>query len=352
MTPGSPQSGMFPSPPQAPAEGTGLGPALFTIDLEDYFQVAAFRNVVRPDDWRWYPSRVEGNVSRLLDLLAEFRIKATWFVLGWEAAQRPAMIRRIAESGHELACHSFSHQEVFLLSPEKFREDTLAAKEAIEDASGFRVTGYRAPSFSITRASLWALEVLIEQGFEYDSSIFPVWHPNYGIPGARPYPFQLKRHMGGIWELPPATVPLFGRRWSIAGGAYLRHLPFWWCWRGLRYLVQKEKIPAVLYLHPWEIDPDQPRLAVGTMTRIRHYRNLKRTMERVRTLLAAFDYSTCGALVQQLKGDANAESAPAVVANPEEGELVEVGSPASLTLSMEHEGGHSGSFHRPTFFEP
>lgn len=282
-------------------------PALSTIDVEDYYQVAAFRRVVRREDWDWYPSRVERNVERLLDLLDEQGgVKATWFVLGWEAERRPAMIRAIAERGHEIACHSHWHREVFSLTPEQFREDTLVAKRAIERACGQSIVGYRAPSFSLTRDSLWALEILAELGFRYDSSIFPVLHPRYGIPGAAAWPHQLRAGKDLIWELPPATAPMFGRRWAVAGGGYLRHLPFAAIHAGLKILTRREKLPGVLYVHPWEIDPRQPRLAGGAITRRRHYHNLSRTESRLSRLLKEFPFWTCSRLVEALESEPEA----------------------------------------------
>jgi polysaccharide deacetylase family protein (PEP-CTERM system associated) len=241
-------------------------------------------------------------------------VKATWFVLGWEAERRPGMVRRIAERGHEIGCHSYWHREVFDLTREQFREDTQRAQRAIEQAAGQSVLGYRAPSFSITKASLWALDVLAELGFRYDSSVFPVLHPRYGVPDASPFPRQLRCGDGVLWELPPATTPFFGRRMGVAGGGYVRHLPPFVAESGLRHLTRREKQPAVLYLHPWEIDPDQPVLSVGWLTRLRHYRNLSRTEGRFERLLDGFEFWTCERLVEALDHTGAAvERAPAAV---------------------------------------
>lgn len=285
--------------PWAPGES---GPALFTVDVEDYFHVSAFERVVRRSDWDWYPSRIEANVARLLDLCDEYGVRGTWFVLGWEAEKRPAMVRRIAERGHEVGCHSFWHREVFTLDPKEFREDTLRAKRAIEDAAGVPVLGYRAPSFSITEASLWALEILEQLGFVYDSSIFPVRHPRYGIPGAPVAPNRVRCGNGGrLWELPPATVGVLGSRIPIAGGGYLRQFPAALMRAGLQRLVRSERLPAVLYVHPWEIDPAQPRLASGLVTRIRHYRNLGAAEPRLRRLLRDHSFTRCADLIGGLE---------------------------------------------------
>ncbi len=279
-------------------------PAVFSVDVEDYYQVAAFDSVVRRADWRWYPSRIEANVDRLLDLCDRRGVRGTFFVLGWEAKHRPAMVRRIADRGHELGCHSYFHRRVFQLTPAAFRHDTAAALAAIEDAAGVPVRGYRAPSFSITRRSLWAFDVLIELGFEYDSSVFPVRHPEYGIADAPSAPHVIRRAGGEIWEIPPATTGFFGRRLAVAGGGYLRHLPFPVVRAGLRRLVRSERQPAMLYVHPWEVDPDQPRLASTTLTRLRHYRNLSRTLPRLERLLSEFRFVTAGELVARAADDA------------------------------------------------
>ena len=271
--------------------------AVFTVDVEDYFHVAAMRSAVRSSDWSWYPSRIEANVDRLLDLLARWNVRATWFVLGWEARQHPAVIRRIADAGHEMGCHSMWHREVDGMSAEEFRADTADALAAIEDATGCRVDGYRAPSFSITRNSLWAIDVLIELGMRFDSSIFPVAHPLYGIEEALPFPHIIRSNTGSIWELPPASVRFSGRRIGVAGGGYFRQLPFFFCQRGIRNLIERERLPAILYVHPWEFDPEQPRLAVDRLMRFRHYRNLGSFEARVTRLLSSLSFVTCGELV-------------------------------------------------------
>lgn len=278
-----------------------LPPIVFTVDVEDYFQVAAFRSVVRPDDWAYYPSHVESNVSRLLDLCDEHGVRGTWFVLGWEAAQRPQMVRRIVDRGHDVGCHSYWHRPVFELTPSVFRDDTLLAKNTIEHASGTAVTGYRAPSFSIRRDSWWALDVLADLGFRYDSSVFPVLHPHYGIPDAPPHPHAIRTGSGLLWELPPATAPAFGRRWAVAGGAYMRQLPATFCRLGIAHLRQREGHAAVLYVHPWEIDPDQPRLRAGWVTRLRHYRNLGGMMSRLTSILANGPFETASERIHVLQ---------------------------------------------------
>ncbi len=274
---------------------------VLTIDVEEYFHVSAFEGVIRDADWSTCESRIEGSVARLLDLLEARRVRATFFVLGWVAVQRPALIRRIARAGHEIGCHSFAHRMIYAQSRAEFVQDLRRAKAAIEDAAGEAVRGYRAPSFSVVAETLWALDVLVEQGFTYDSSIFPIRHDRYGIPNASRAPHQRRTASGAtIWELPPATVRWLGATLPVAGGGYLRHLPPWLVHWGIARLNRIERLPAVVYLHPWELDPGQPRQPVGRLTAWRHYGNLERTEERLVGLLDAFQFGTAGALVDDL----------------------------------------------------
>ena len=267
-----------------------------TIDVEDYFHVTAFERHVRRDEWDNYPLRVEVNTHRILDMIDEFEIKATFFVLGWVAERMPAIVREIAGRGHEIACHGYGHDLVYRIGPERFRDDVRKAKALLEDICGARVVGYRAPSYSITKESLWALDVLIEEGFSYDSSIFPVYHDNYGIPDADRFPHEIVRPSGVLKEFPLSTLPLrIGgkeHRLPIAGGGYLRLLPSWVISRGMRRINTVEREPAVLYFHPWEIDPEQPRIRAGLKSRFRHYLNLHRTEGKLRDLMGALMFST------------------------------------------------------------
>jgi polysaccharide deacetylase family protein (PEP-CTERM system associated) len=257
-----------------------------SVDVEDYFQVEAFASVVNRSSWGDYSSRVERNTERILDLFDERGVKATFFILGWVAERFPRLVRRIIERGHEAACHSYWHRLVYKLSPAEFQQDTVRAKNAIEQAAGSAVYGYRAPSFSITPRSTWALEILAECGFLYDSSVFPIRRALYGFPGAPRGPFRVETKAGGIVEFPMATF-----RWKsgpnlpVAGGGYLRTLPFWYTKAGVRSAWQ-EGLPVVCYIHPWELDPAQPRLNASCVSRLRHYNNLSRTEERLRDLLS------------------------------------------------------------------
>jgi polysaccharide deacetylase family protein (PEP-CTERM system associated) len=263
---------------------------ILTIDVEDYFHVEAFAGTVSRREWDRYPSRVVDNCDRLLDMFDRHQAKATFFVLGWVADRFPAIVRRIHERGHELACHSYWHRKIDELTPEEFRADTRWACEAIEQASSAQVRGYRAPTWSITRNSLWAFDVLAEQGFEYDSSIYPIRHDLYGIPQARRYP-HLQDCAGGrsILEFPPPTARIAGMTFPAAGGGYLRIFPLAYTHWAFRQFESAGR-PLVLYLHPWEIDPEQPRIAAPFKSRFRHYTNLRRTEGRLEEILRSYRF--------------------------------------------------------------
>ena len=259
---------------------------ILSVDVEDYFQVEAFSQVVPRSDWDNLPSRVVVNTYRVLDLFDEYNLKGTFFTLGWVADKFPALVREIHERGHELASHSYWHRPVYSLMPEEFREDLRRSRHAIEQASGVSVTGYRAPSWSIVQKSLWALDILAEEGFLYDSSIFPIRHDLYGIPGAQRFPYQVQTSSGNpLMEFPPATVRLFGATLPSAGGGYLRILPLRYTQWALSRMERERAGPMVLYLHPWELDPEQPRIAAGLKSRIRHYTNLHLMEPRLRALM-------------------------------------------------------------------
>lgn len=264
---------------------------VLTFDIEDYFQVSAFDDVVARSEWGSRESRVCGNTDRLLQILSDANVKATCFVLGWVAERYPLLVERIAAEGHEIASHGYSHRLVYEMTPAQFREDILRSKQVLEDAGGGPVLGYRAPSYSVIEKSLWALDVLIDAGFVYDASIFPIHHDRYGIPSAPRHPYRIERASGSIWEIPPSTVRCFGANLPVAGGGYFRLLPYGLFRWSLRR-VNAEGLPAVFYMHPWEIDPDQPRQTVGWLTRLRHYRNLHRTEERLTRLFSDYSFTT------------------------------------------------------------
>jgi polysaccharide deacetylase family protein (PEP-CTERM system associated) len=282
-----------------------------TVDVEDYFQVSAFDALVRREDWPRLESRVARNTERLLTLFERAGARATFFVLGWVAERCPQLIRRIHASGHELASHSYAHRLVYDTTPDEFRADLRRAQAAIGDAAGVTVRGYRAPSYSIVERSLWALDVLVEEGYAYDSSIYPIRHDRYGIPKWDRYIHRVQRSAGQLWELPGSTIQRLTANLPIGGGGYFRLLPYGWTRYGIRELNEKEGQPAIFYIHPWEIDPDQPRLNAGVLTRFRHYRNLDRTETRLTQLLADFSF---GAISDVLRlRQASAGAAPSLV---------------------------------------
>lgn len=262
-----------------------------TFDVEEYFHAEAFARVLRPEEWPTLESRVTRSTERLLDILDRERVRATFFVLGWVAERHPGLVREIASLGHEIACHGYGHRMIQHLSRPDFERDVTRAKRALEDAVGRPVLGYRAPTFSIMRATLWSLDVLIEAGFRYDSSIFPVVHDRYGIPDAPRFPHRRKTPSGGeITEFPMSTMTVLGRRLPVAGGGYFRLFPYRVTRRAIAR-INEERQPAMVYLHPWEFDPDQPRLPVGPLTRFRHLVNVGKTESRLRRLLGEVSFA-------------------------------------------------------------
>jgi polysaccharide deacetylase family protein (PEP-CTERM system associated) len=279
-----------------------------TIDLEDYYQVSAFANDVGVDQWDSFASRIEMNAARLLSILDELGVKATFFTLGWVARKYPKLVREIADRRHEIACHSNVHRSVNAMTSDEFRDDTLQSKRLLEDVAGERVYGYRAPSFSITRNSLWAFEILAELGFSYDSSIFPIKHPNYGWPRAPRFPFTIKTASGSIMEFPMPTLEMAGLRAPLGGGAYLRLLPYWYTRWGLRHINNSEDRPACIYVHPWELDSEQPRMTGSISAQLRHYFGLRRAELKFRRLLRDFEFQPLVALIGELKSDCSLAS--------------------------------------------
>lgn len=264
-----------------------------TIDVEDYFHVNAFADTINPEKWDSFPPRVEGNTMRLLEILARYRVRATFFVLGWVAERVPSLVRQIAAAGHAVGCHGYAHQVIYRGSQVNFRNDVRRGKNLIEEATGGAVKSYRAPSYSITSRSLWALEVLEEEGFQYDSSIFPILHDTYGIPDAPRFPYLKVLPSGQrILEFPPSTLRLFGRNIPVAGGGYLRLFPMAFTAWAIRRINNVEKQPAMVYLHPWELDPDQPHIPAPWISRFRHYQNLDSTEEKLKGLLSEFSFGT------------------------------------------------------------
>ncbi len=263
-----------------------------TVDVEDYYHVSAFESVIRSDSWNQFESRVEKNTQRILDMFDEYGTKATFFVLGCVGERHPELVQAIHKHGHEVASHGYSHRRIYTQTPAQFREETRKAKTLVEDIIGQSIIGYRAASYSITSESLWALDILAEEGFRYDSSIFPVRHDLYGIPNHDRFFSVIDRKKSGrIAEIPLSTLSVFGGNVPVGGGGYLRFFPYALTDFALRRLNVRERQPAVVYFHPWEIDPDQPRIQCGWKSRVRHYTNLNTMETKVRKLLANFKFA-------------------------------------------------------------
>jgi polysaccharide deacetylase family protein (PEP-CTERM system associated) len=279
--------------PTGHRSGGDQRPNALTIDVEDYFHVSAMERAVARDDWDRMESRVERNTHRVLDILDEHGVLATFFVLGWVAERHPGLVQTIARRGHEVASHGYSHTRIYRQSLEDFRRETVRAKSVLENVVQRPVLGYRAASFSITRVSTWALDVLVDAGFRYDSSIFPVRHDLYGMPDAQRTPHRLVTPAGAqLIEVPLTTLKLGPIQLPIAGGGYFRLFPYRFTAWALRRFVSQTGAPCVFYLHPWELDVDQPRIRnAGRLSRFRHYQNLERCEPRLRRLLAEFRFA-------------------------------------------------------------
>jgi polysaccharide deacetylase family protein (PEP-CTERM system associated) len=263
----------------------------FTVDVEDYYHVSAFERYIDRNHWERYDSRVADNTLRILDLLDRHHTKATFFVLGWIAHRWPRLVREIHRRGHEIGSHSFWHRLIYHQSPEQFRCDLRQSRDALEDAIGAPVRAYRAPSFSITRQSLWALQILVEEGFVMDSSVFPIRHDRYGIAGARPEIHRLDTPAGPLLEFPMSVVRLAWMNVPVGGGGYFRLYPIGWTLRLLSRINRALGRSFVFYIHPWELDPGQPRHRVGSwLARGRHYVNLASTENKLDILLKTFHF--------------------------------------------------------------
>lgn len=271
-----------------------------TIDVEDYFQVAALARWAPSEGWDDFPLRVENNTLRIMDLFDEHNIKGTFFVLGWVADRCPQLVKAIVERGHELGSHGYSHQLIYNQTIETFREETERSKKLLEDISGQSVAGYRAASYSITKDSLWALDIIAETGFTYDSSIFPVKHDRYGIPDAIEVPHRLTTPKGySLTEFPITALKLPGYKLPVAGGGYFRLFPYWFSQWALQRVNSAQQQPFIFYLHPWEVDPDQPRLPATGLSKFRHYNNLEVCEARLKKLLTAFEFCPVNEILQQ-----------------------------------------------------
>jgi len=273
-----------------------------SVDVEDYFHVSALASSVRRGEWPQMEYRAESSTHKLLAIFDEFEVKATFYVLGWLAEKSPGLVREIHAEGHEVACHGLAHELVYQQTPGDFLGQTRTAKQVLEDIIGDRVLGYRAASWSITDQSLWALDIILDLGFRYDSSVFPIRHDRYGIPSASPRPGLISTPSGRkVVEFPPSTIDLFGQRLPVSGGGYFRILPYGWTRFGLRRVNEKSNQPINFYLHPWEVDPKQPRIKTSWFSRFRHYTNLDRTEHRLRRLLKEFSFTTTRNVLTELK---------------------------------------------------
>ena len=266
----------------------------FSVDVEDYFQVGAFANMISPKDWGGWTLRVRENTERMLAILADAPqpVKATFFVLGWVAERYPNLVPEIVRQGHEIASHGYGHQLVYTLTEDEFREDVRTTRKMLQDQSGQPVIGYRAPSFSIVKRTPWAHRILVEEGYTYDSSVFPIYHDLHGNPDAPREIHTIPTEAGPITEFPPAVITRWGKNFPTGGGGYFRFFPYFMTARWLREINRQGK-PFVFYIHPWEIDPKQPRIQGAPLkSRFRHYVNLHRTIDRLKQLLQDFSFTT------------------------------------------------------------
>jgi polysaccharide deacetylase family protein (PEP-CTERM system associated) len=290
----------------APAAGrtaaadAAAGRHFFTVDVEEHFQVSAFEHVVDRDSWATRESRVMTNVERLLDLLGRYRVRGTFFILGWLAERQPAVARRIADDGHEVASHGQDHQRLTRQTVAEFRQSAARSKAVLEDVTGREVLGFRAPSFSIVPGLEWSFDVLLEEGYRYDSSVFPVRRSReYGYPGAPRDPHWIQRPGGRLLELPLTTLRRVGVNLPASGGAYFRIFPYALT-RAAFAQCEMRQAPGTFYVHPWEVDPEQPRLAASLSARLRHYTGLGRTVRRLERLLGEFRFTSIGDRLAEL----------------------------------------------------
>lgn len=269
-----------------------------TVDVEDYYQVSAFSKQIKKDDWGSFTSRVDLNTNHILDIFEKFNIKGTFFILGWVAEREQKLIKKISDKGHEIGCHGYRHDLVYNQTRDIFTEETQKSKRIIEDITGKAVNGYRAASYSITKKSIWAMDVLCEAGFKYDSSIFPIIHDRYGIPNAKTIPHVYNTESRNrIIEFPLSTVGIGNKRMPISGGGYFRLFPYWLTQLGLRN-INKNNLPFIFYMHPWEIDINQPKIKSTFLSEFRHYNNIDKFEARLISLINDFKFTTVSDVLQ------------------------------------------------------
>ncbi|MFC1632017.1 XrtA system polysaccharide deacetylase [Candidatus Omnitrophota bacterium] len=260
-----------------------------TIDVEDYFQVENFKKTVKFSDWGKYSSRVVRNTGKTLEILAEANAKITFFVLGWVAERFPEVVKKISLAGHEIASHGYAHQLIYKQSQHEFREDIKRAKDVLENITSQPVLGYRAPNYSITNKCVWAMDILLEEGFKYDSSVFPIYHDRGGLPQGTRFPYKICNGPHCLCEFPISTTVLLNNNFPFSGGGYFRLLPYAFVKQAIKKINQ-QGYPAVIYLHPWELDPQQPRIKTDYISRFRHYTNIGTTEKKLRALLKDFNF--------------------------------------------------------------
>ena len=267
-----------------------LPPNGLSVDVEDWFQVGAFENVIERGSWDGLADRVERNCDAILAMFAQAEVQATFFTLGWVAKRHPALLRRIAAAGHEIASHGWDHARVFTMDRTSFAQDIDKSRKALEDACGVQVTGYRAPSFSIDSRTPWAYDVLADHGFTYSSSVAPISHDHYGWREAPRFAFK-PLPWADIIEIPVTTAEFAGKRLAAGGGGFFRVLPYAFSRWAIRQVNTRDRRPAVFYFHPWEIDPDQPRVTGASMkSKLRHYTNLDGMADKLRQLILDFEW--------------------------------------------------------------
>lgn len=271
----------------------------FTVDVEDYFHVSAFSSCIHPETWDQFESRVEIGTRHVLELAAKSGTKGTFFVLGWVAKRHPELVKEIYSAGHEIGCHSYMHQLVYDLGPDRFRNDLIRGRNILEDLIGIPVRLHRAPSFSVTTRSRWALEILAEEGFHTDSSIYPVRHDRYGIPDAPPQPHVISTRSGSIREFPGMICNVAGINVPVGGGGYLRLFP-WSVTRRLLRKIRQQNRPLNVYVHPWEFDTEQPRISSPLRSRFRHYQNLNTTSRKVGLMLQEFRLTSMSQVLESI----------------------------------------------------
>ena len=297
------------APPQSPLMQSSTS-HFFTVDVEEYFQVRALESAISRDNWSSCESRLGHSIDALLDSLSRHGATGTFFILGWVAKHRPEVVRAIADAGHEIASHGFWHQRVTDLDRDSFRADVRASKQVLEDLIGVDVVGYRAPNFSIIPGWEWTFDVLLEEGYCYDSSLFPIRRRGYGYPGVVSAPHFIQRTAGKLAEFPLATTSILRYPVPAAGGGYLRQFPLAIIRRAFREAGERGQ-PATFYIHPWEIDPGQPRLAVSALNRVRHYRGLSGALGRIEKLLHEFRFTSIANYLPRMESDATAPTAGA-----------------------------------------